>query len=143
MRFWDSSALVPLVLEEPMTAVMEGILDDDREIVLWWGSIVECASALSRSLREKRIGRSIHESAIRALEELHARAFEIQPTREVRRRALRLLRLHHISAADSFQLSAALAWCGEKTDGAGFVCLDSRLRDAAMREGFEYLPDSP
>ena len=48
MRFWDSSALVPLCVDEPRTSRVRGLLDEDPGMVVWWGSIVECWSAPSR-----------------------------------------------------------------------------------------------
>ncbi|MDA2928169.1 type II toxin-antitoxin system VapC family toxin [Acidobacteria bacterium AH-259-G07] len=140
MKFWDSSAMVPLLVDEPRSASIKALVRKDNEVVLWWGSIVECASALARSAREGKIDLSAEQSARKAVDELQARAFEIQPVEDLRLRALRLLRIHPLRAADAFQLSAALIWCGEHTDGAGFVCLDSRLRQAALREGFDVLP---
>ena len=71
---------------------------------------------------------------------LRERAFEIQPVEEIRLRAIRLLALHPLHSADALQLAAALVWCREQTHGAGFVCLDERLREAAAREGFAILP---
>ena len=55
----------------------------------------------------------------------------------VRERAERLLGTHALSAADTLQLAAALVAVEEKTRGFGFVTLDTRLADAASREGFE------
>ncbi|HEY6321861.1 MAG TPA: hypothetical protein VJA16_09915 [Thermoanaerobaculia bacterium] len=49
-------------------------------------------------------------------------------------------RVECASAADSLQLAAAIDWCEERTTGAGFVCLDQRLRSAALREGFDVVP---
>lgn len=71
---------------------------------------------------------------------LWRRLQEVSPASELRDRAVRLLDLHPLSAADALQLAAALDWCEERTTGAGFVCLDQRLRAAAMREGFDVYP---
>ncbi len=71
---------------------------------------------------------------------LWRRIQEVSPAEELRDRATRLLDLHPLSAADALQLAAALDWCGERTLGAGFVCLDQRLRAAAMLEGFDVYP---
>ncbi len=61
-------------------------------------------------------------------------------TDEGRRRAVRLVAVHPLRAADTLQLAAALIWSEEQPHGAAFVCLDSRLRDPAQREGFEIKP---
>ena len=65
---------------------------------------------------------------------------ELQPTAALRERAMRLLSVHDLRAADAPQLSAAVAWAGEEREGKQFVCLDARLTDAARREGFRVLP---
>ena len=140
MRFWDSSALGPLFLKQPMSRGMQALLREDTEVVIWWGASVECGSALARSVREGWISRSTGRAAQQGMGELQASAYEVQPTDEVRTRAVRLLNLHPLRAADALQLSAGLIWCGERTAGAEFVCLDSRLREAAGREGFDVLP---
>ncbi|MFY9343542.1 MAG: hypothetical protein WAT39_13685 [Planctomycetota bacterium] len=55
-------------------------------------------------------------------------------------RARRLLANHPLRAADACQLAAALIACRERPDALGFVTLDSRLAEAARREGFTVLP---
>lgn len=135
MRFWDSSALVPLVLNEPQTRWARGLLDADDEIVVWWGSAVECGSAIARLHRDGRLTHAAERDARSVLDLLRGSWFEVQPGDSVREQALRLLRLHPLRAADALQLAAALEWAGTPADGA-FVTLDDRLRDAASREGF-------
>jgi hypothetical protein len=62
------------------------------------------------------------------------------PADDIRIMAARLLRVHPLRAADSLQLAAALLWAGKTPFGQYFVCLDNRLRQAAMKEGFTLLP---
>jgi len=140
VRFWDTSACVPLLLAEPASSAIEVILQQDPEPVLWWGSAVECSSALAAAERAGRISAEGHQTALSMLAALRDFAFEVEPTQEVRSRAVRLLSVHPLRAADALQLAAALVWCREQTSGARFVCLDNRLREAARREGFEVLP---
>lgn len=140
MRFWDASAIVPLLVEEPMSQRIKTLLLQDHEVALWWGTRVECASALARSAREHKLDGSGVVSASRLLKTLSAGAYEIQPAEEVRRRAERLLRVHSLRAADALQLAAALIWCSEQTSAAAFLSLDKRLGEAASLEGFNVLP---
>jgi hypothetical protein len=65
---------------------------------------------------------------------------EVQPTELVRQRAERLLQVHPLRAADSFQLAAALIWAQESPLGLHLVCMDQNLREAARKEGFTVLP---
>lgn len=74
------------------------------------------------------------------IEHLRARSYEIQPTGEVRARAARLVSAHPLEADQALELAAALAWCGQRPRGTGFVSLDSPLRLAAAIEGFRVLP---
>ena len=135
MRFWDSSALVPLCLEQPRSAQAKRLLREDKELVVWWGSVVECASALARLHRDGMLTSAEERSARSLLEELSASWFEIQPGAGVRDQAMRVLRLHPLRAADSLQLAAALEWTGPRANGQ-FITFDDRLRLAAEREGF-------
>ncbi|MGL4177739.1 MAG: hypothetical protein ACRCSN_16905, partial [Dermatophilaceae bacterium] len=69
---------------------------------------------------------------------LHALAaawVEVQPTPAGRALSVRLLHTHPLRAADSLQLAAALIAADQAFDDLEFVCLDSRLGDAAQREG--------
>ncbi len=110
--------------------------------MLWWGTSIECLSALARSLREGRITAAAHEAGQKVVTALQDGAFEIQAGEAVRARAGRILGKYPLRAADALQLAAALTWCLERPSGAELVCLDHRLRQAAQREGFVVLPTS-
>ena len=68
---------------------------------------------------------------------------EVQPSELVRQRTERILQVHPLRAADSFQLAAALIWTQESPLGLDFVCLDQNLREAAFKEGFILSKISP
>ena len=65
---------------------------------------------------------------------------EVQPGRQIRDLAARVLLLHQLHAGEALQLAAGLLWADGRAPGHHFVCLDKRLREAAQREGFEVLP---
>ena len=139
MRFWDTSAVVPLLLEQRATAKVEELLSKDPEIVAWWGTALECASAAARLRREERLDVEDEERVLELVSDLRASWLEVLPSEEVRDRAFRMLRLHPLRAADALQLAAAVVWAGG-TDGAEFVTFDERLALAARLEGFRVLP---
>jgi uncharacterized protein len=141
VRFWDSSAIIPLLVREPGSEKLENLLRLDPELVLWWATPVECASALARLSREAKLTGSGLRQAQALLEGLRGQAYEVQPVEEVRARAQRLLAVHRLRAADSLQLAAALVWCREHPQGVHFVCLDDRLNTAAGLEGFSLQPE--
>jgi predicted nucleic acid-binding protein len=136
MRFWDSSAIVPLLVDEPTSGAAETLLAEDREMVVCWSTEVECASALARLEREKKLSSEGFVAAGALLDALAGRWQEVAPTRELRGAARRLLRLHPLTASDALQLAAAMAIAENEPSSLGFVTLDVRLREAALRQGF-------
>ena len=139
MRFWDTSALVPLLLEQEATRDVEEFLAKDPDIAAWWGTPVECRSAAARLRREERLTVGEEDQVLELLNSLCASWLEILPSEEVRNTAHRLLRVHALTAADALQLAAATVWAGS-TDRAELVTYDERLALAARLEGFRVLP---
>ncbi len=141
MRFWDSSALVPLAVDEPHTRAMRALAERQPELIVWWASPVECASAFHRLRREGVFDQGRTQRALAVLADLLEGAHRVLPTEDVARRAMRLLAIHPLRAADALQLAAALVWCRDRPARAEFVCLDARLREAAAAEGLRLLPE--
>jgi uncharacterized protein len=139
MRFWDSSAIMPLLVSEPETQARASLLKDDPRLVIWWGSRVECASALNRLCREQSIDEKGLSQALGNLEAFCESCVEIVPSEEVRRRAVRLLRVHPLRAADALQLAAALVAASEDPSSLPLVTSDGQLKQAAEKEGFPML----
>ena len=142
MRFWDSSALLPLFSEEEFSGVAGGLLRGDGEVVVWWGTWIECSVAVSRLRRENVLNEAGEEEARAALDRLENNWVERRPTNDTRLLAMLISKCHPSKAADALQIAAALRWCDGDTAGVGFVCLDERLRKAARDEGFFLLPES-
>jgi uncharacterized protein len=136
VRFWDASAIVPLLAEEPRSAGVEAIWQRDPEMTVWWGTQIECASAVARLEREGQLASRQAPSVLATLDDLVAAWSEIEPAPRVREIALRLLRTHPLRAADALQLAAAIVAAEESPSSLRFVTLDTRLGDAAAREGF-------
>ena len=139
--FWDSSALVPLLLAESRSEVLTSLLAGDAEPVIWWATPLECQSALQRRHRDQPFSSTELAGAIERLRLMVQHTDTIAPTDELRRRAARLLAFHPLRAADALQLAAALVWCEEQPQGETFVTLDDRLREAALKEGFTAQPE--
>ena len=140
--FWDSSALVAVLLDEPRSHMLVDAFDADPTPVIWWATPVECHAAVVRAVRDKRVTREEATEAAERLREARAQLRELIPAEVVRTRAMRLLSTHALRSADSLQLAAALVWCEEEPSADTFVCLDQRLREAARLEGFALLPVS-
>jgi predicted nucleic acid-binding protein len=136
VKFWDASAIIPLLAEEPTRNHLLNLLEKDADILAWWGTPVEIASALARREREGLLTADEVTGALTAAHTLAESWHEIVPSESIRRTAERLLRAHPLRAADSLQLAAALIASGHEPMSLEFVCLDVRLARAAQREGF-------
>jgi predicted nucleic acid-binding protein len=142
VRFWDSSALVPLLVEEELSGALVEILLSETEFVTWWGTTVECTAAITR---RERAGSLSRVDATQSFQRLHSQAkawYQIEPGEAVRETAQRFLRVHDLRSADALQLAAAFSASEGKPSSLEFVCLDERLGTAAQREGFLLLDRS-
>ena len=139
MKYWDSSAIVALLVEERATAGLREIHEQDPEQTVWCFSSVEIASAVARRVGEGLLPAE-RDSLAAALRLLSERWREIVSLEPVRSRALRLVHTHPLRAGDALQLAAALVATDERPEVLPFVCVDERLRDCARSEGFPVLP---
>jgi uncharacterized protein len=139
MKFWDSSAVMPLLGDEPTSKSMLQVLQQDPQVLIWWGTSIEIASALARLEREKSLSADEVSTALSIARRLADSWHEIVPSDAMRRTAERLLRTHPLRAADSLQLAAALIAADHDPSNLEIVCLDARLTSAARREGFAVL----
>jgi predicted nucleic acid-binding protein len=136
VKFWDSSAVVPLLVEQSVTAAMQALAAADPVLLVWWGTAVECGSALARLERAAALDREAARTAFDRLAQLTASWQEIEAGDLVRETAIRLLRVHPLRAADSLQLAAAFVTSEGRPSTLDFVTLDDRLGLAAQKEGF-------
>lgn len=136
MTFWDSSAIVPLVVAEAETDRCRSLLRGDPEVIVWFFTAVEVVSALTRRSRERSLTPQAFRVARKQLNLLQRAWSEVVSVEKVRDRSVRLLEIHSLRAADALQLAAALIVSEENPQDIGFLTLDQRLREAAMKEGF-------
>jgi predicted nucleic acid-binding protein len=136
MRYWDASALVPLLVEEQTTRQMQALMSDDAVALVWWGTAVECASAVSRLERDGQLNDQAVETAFARLRHLADAWNEVEPGDAVREAAIRFLRVHALRAADALQLGAAFVAAEGRPTTLEVVTLDDRLGAAARKEGF-------
>jgi len=136
MRFWDSSAIMPLLGSEATSDTVRAAYATDAGMAVWWATRTECMSVIARRDRE---GIWTAAQILLAVERLAALAdqwLEIEPVEVIRRTADRVLRTHALRAADAFQLAAAIVAADGEPRSLTFVTLDARLALAAGREGF-------
>ena len=138
MRFWDTSALVPLLVDQETTGAVRATYGA-ASIVVAWTTIVECASAVARAERESFVSSDAATLAFGRLDELARIWREVEPSSDLRDVARRLLRMHRLRAADAIQLAAAILAAERRPASLTVVTLDERLETAALKEGFPVL----
>jgi hypothetical protein len=140
MRFWDSSALIPLLIRENSSEDLRALLPSDFHIVASFITPVELQSALWRRRHRNELSTDDHATADKTLAKLKESWSEIDDILGARVVALELLTRHILRAADALQLAAALIACEYDPAGLAFVTLDIALASAARAEGFTVLP---
>jgi hypothetical protein len=136
VKFWDASAIVPLLVGEPSSPRLQSLAAKDSAMLVWWGSRVECVSALARREREGMLDGRIITAALQRLRGLAEAWHEIDPSDAIRETAERFLRVHPLRAADALQLAAAFAAAEQRPASLEILTLDDRLADIAHKEGF-------
>ena len=142
MRFWDASAIVPLLFSERWSEPIRKMFREDPAMVVWWGSRVECISRFGAGNARESSGAADAQHGLALLDQLAGTWSELVPSEPLRVRAERALAVHPLRAADALQLAAALTWRREPARSPELVSVDERLRDAASREGFALLPQA-
>lgn len=142
MKYWDSSALVALIVEQRATAGLRRLAKSDPAVVTWWATPVECASALARLARDEVLAHADHTAGMRRLAAARLVWTEVVPTADVREQSIRLLRVHPLRAADALQLAAAIVASDFEPPTLEFVTLDERQARTAEAEGFRVLTSS-
>lgn len=136
MKFWDSSAVVPLLVPEAASRVLQRLYQRDPVMFAWWATEIECTSAIARRQRLGQLHDDVVTEAFVRLSALRAGWHEVEASEEVRESAKRLLRVHDLRTADALQLAAAFFVAEARPSTVEFVSLDDRLVAAARREGF-------
>jgi predicted nucleic acid-binding protein len=137
--FWDSSALVPLCVSQPLTQAAIALYKT-YDAIVWWATPVEIASALARLVRVGQLDPKQWSEAQKLALTVGREWSVVQPSDSLRTKAIRLVERYDLRAADSLQLAAALAWCEDVPRGRVFLTADQRLREAVSLHGFEGKP---
>lgn len=136
LAFWDTSALVPLCVQQQPSSLVRRMLEE-HEMAVWWATPVEMRSAFERLRRMGSLTEKEQTAAGARLEMLRCGWRELQPTEALREHAERFLMTYPLRAADALQLAAAWTWCSANPEGYTFISRDAQLVAAARRLGFE------
>lgn len=139
MRFWDASALVSLLTGDEGGERLEQLYGDGSGVWIWWATPVEIASSIARRERTGELAAESAAQAYLSLAHMGATWHQVLPGEALRESAKRLSRIHPLRAADSLQLASALTLAGPEHAPLEFVSRDTRLIDAAARQGLTVL----
>ena len=140
MRYWDASALVPLIVAEPDSESVRTWLSEDDHIVTWVWTCTEIIGAIERRAREGLLSRLQRRDVLKRFNAFADSWDEVTEVLAVRSRANALLARHSLRAADAGQLGAALLVQEQLASPLTFVCLDQRLSSAAELESLRVIP---
>jgi len=135
VRYWDASALVPLLHEEAASASARRHLEEDPVVVTWTLTRIEIASAVERLARQGALDTVGRRRTLALLDRLAGSWREAADLAAARARAIALVARHPVRAADAAQLAGALVVADPDPASREIVCLDRRLAECAEREG--------
>ena len=133
--FWDSSALIPLCVQQTQTETATALFSD-YGVVVWWSTPIEIVSGLTRLVRMREIGSDEFQAGKQLAQIIARNWLLVGPSEQIAHQASALLEFHPLGAADALQLAAALEWCEGRPQGNVFLTFDKRLREAAGLAGF-------
>jgi predicted nucleic acid-binding protein len=133
--FWDTSALVPLCVQQQPSPTVRQLLEQ-HGIAVWWATPVEMRSAFQRLLRMGQLTRLEYATAGVRLEKLRRGWRELQPSEALRSQAETFLLSFPLRAADALQLAAAWTWSSGDAQTHTFISGDAHLLQAARHAGF-------
>jgi predicted nucleic acid-binding protein len=139
VRFWDTSAIIPLWIAEQGSSHARTWYRNDSDVIAWTLTRVEVFSALARRRREAPLAASrlltVRRDFIRAWEQWS----EVTAIEIVRRHAERIVESYPLRASDALQIGAAIVAAEDDPTAIEFVTFDENLASAAEREGFRVL----
>ena len=132
IAYFDTSALVPLVISEPTSSAAAKIWDAAGRVVATPLVYVEAHAALAHAQRLGRVTRAQLRSGLRALELLDQQLDRIELTHTLMRLAGGIAERHALRAYDAVHLAGALS---VNDRDVVFATGDQRLAAAARAAG--------
>ncbi len=132
IAYFDTSALIPLLIGEPSSATCARMLNEAARSVSVRLLYPEARAALARAERLGRIAKRQHEVAVAELEMIVKEIDHVEITAQLVRHAGDLAQVHQLRGYDAVHLAAAIATLD---DELVLVTGDNDLADAARAHG--------
>jgi uncharacterized protein len=131
--YLDTSAIVPLLVEEPSSAVCRRVWETADAVFCCQLGYVEAAAALAHGVRVGRVTAAHHASALDRLEQAWARLSVLPVDEGLVRAAARLAARHALRGYDAVHCAAALRLSGlEPTAVSGDRALVAAWRSEGL-----------
>ena len=140
MLYWDSSALVASLILEIDTDRVRACSESAGEMRAYTSILtpLEVESAVQRRLKEQSITLEQAKGARLLAAEFRRRTTLVTTDQNLLDTALHLQKVYSLRPLDAVQLASARVGT-EDPSSVNFLCLDSRLNEAARQEGFSVL----
>ena len=103
MRFWDTSALLPLFIVEEKSSAVRPLLNDDPDVLVWALTPVELVSAISRRVPAEHDSRQ-RQAAAEIVMAAQSSWIKVRTYEEVAALAYEVCEKHRLRAGDALQL---------------------------------------
>ena len=141
MRFWDASAIVPLLVFENSSGLLQSHYAENPALLVWCLTPTELLSCpLSEEPRRRSRWISTGHRATAARVTAGRLGLKSRISTGSVSVPSGFSQSIPLKAADSLQLAAALIAIEDRPRGFGFLTLDGTLAEAAQKEGFRCVP---
>lgn len=129
IAYFDTSSVVPLLVEEPSSATCARLWDTASRVVSTRVLYVEARAALAQAARQERLSAQALRRAVADLDRTVDQIDHVEVTEQLVRDAGALAQSHGLRGYDALHLAAASSIADEQTV---FVAGDAILVDAAQ-----------
>lgn len=134
MLYLDTSALVKLYVEEPMSDKLATAVHAAEAVATSLVAYVEARAAFARARRETRFSPSAYRQVLEAFLEDWARYVVVEVTDRLVRQAGELAAHRALRGYDALHLASALSLREQVASKVSFLAFDQALVQAARRE---------
>ena len=138
IAYFDTSAMIPLLIEEPLSKLAERVWQRASWVASARVSYVEARSGLARACRMDRISPAELREAAEGLETLHRQMHQVEITADLVEEASQLAEDLALRAYDAIQLAAAASL---NIDDLVVVTGDRQLATAVHALGLAFISE--
>lgn len=138
--YLDTSALVKLYVEEPLSQELTAAVAEAEAVATSLLAYAESRAAFARARREARLSAQIYRRIVEALVEDWPRYISVEVTDRLVKNAGDLAAHRALRGYDALHLASALSLCQQVTASVTFLAFDRELTLAAKREALHLHP---